>query len=378
MTATAHPHAAARGRLVAVGEGTGARRFAAVPAFVYRRDMNWTPPLPGEVRQTFDPRRNPALQTIQSQRWVLLDGDAAVGRIAGFTSATRPGVGYFGFFECTDQGDHARALLRAVEEWLVTQGCRECFGPITVTPRDQIGLLIEGFDRPAVLFTPYNPPYYARLLEGAGYAPMVLLRAYGWTPDYADPRGVMRLAERSASRSSIRIRPLQIDRLREETRLIASMINSTLAGAWHFDPMGDQEADTMARLLRPILDPAIALLAEDDAGPCGVALAVPDVNWLWRKAGGRLWPLGWARLLRWHRSVPQVRLMALGLEPRVHSSSVAARLIGRLHSTGQARGYARGELSQVFDDNTPMRRILDRMRLPVVRRYAVFTRDLRG
>jgi GNAT superfamily N-acetyltransferase len=156
------------------------------------------------------------------------------------------------------------------------------------------------------------------------------------------------------------------------------MINSTLAEAWHFDPIGEREADAMARLLRPILDPTIALLAEDDTGPCGVALAVPDVNWLWRKAGGRLWPLGWARLLRWYRSIPQARLMALGLEPRVHGSSLAARLIGQLHRAGLARGYVRGELSQVFDDNESMRRILDRMRLPVVRRYAVFTRDLQG
>lgn len=132
----------------------------------------------------------------------------------------------------------------------------------------------------------------------------------------------------------------------------------------------------MARLLRPILDPAIALLAEDDAGPCGVALTVPDVNWLWRKAGGSLWPLGWARLLRWYRRIPQARLMALGLEPRVRGSTLAARLIGQLHHAGLTHGYVRCELSQVFDGNASMRRILDRMGFPVVRRYAVFTCDL--
>jgi GNAT superfamily N-acetyltransferase len=132
----------------------------------------------------------------------------------------------------------------------------------------------------------------------------------------------------------------------------------------------------MARLLRPILDPAIALVAEDDEGPCGVALAVPDVNWLWRQAGGRLWPLGWARLLRWYRRIPQARLMALGLERRVQGSGLAARLIGQLHQAGLSRGYLRGELSQIFEDNLPMCRILDRMRLPIVRRYAVFARRL--
>jgi hypothetical protein len=368
--------AAGSWRIVSADEGASAQHFIRMPAFLYRHDPNWTPPLPGEERDTFDRRRNPSLEGILCRRWILLEDGVTVGRIAGFTSASRPAVGYFGFFECIDRPDHARALLGALENWLLEQGCRQCFGPISVTPRDRIGLLTEGFDRPAMLFTPYNPPYYAALLDRAGYTAEIGLCAYGWWPDYTDPRGVARLAERMAPRTSIRIRPLRLNRLREDTRLVARMINTTLAGTWHFDPIGEQEADTMARLLRPILDPTVALLAEDDVGPCGVALAVPDVNWLWRKAKGRLWPLGWARMLRWYRSIPQARMMALGLEPRVHGSSLAIRLIGRLHLAGLARGYARGELSQVFDANVAMRAILDRMQFPVVRRYAVFARHL--
>jgi GNAT superfamily N-acetyltransferase len=377
VTTTAQRATVGRARIVNADQGIDARRFETVPSHVYRRDANWTPPLPGEERETFDPRRNCALATIRSRRWILMEGDAAVGRIAGFTSTTRPSVGYFGFLECGDRPEQVQALLRTVEEWLFAQGCRECYGPIAVSPRDRIGLLMEGFDRPAMLFTPYNPPYYSALLEGAGYTPRIGLRGYGWSPEYSDPRDVVRLAERAAARSSIRIRSLRLGHLREETRLVARMINATLAEAWHFDPIGEVEADTMARLLRPILDPTIALVAEDETGPCGVALAVPDVNWLWRKAEARLWPLGWIRLLRWYRHIPQARLMALGLEPRVHGSGVAVRLIGQLHRAGLARGYLRGELSQVFDDNTSMRRILDRMGLPVVRRYAIFARDLR-
>ena len=376
LTATARPVVAGSCRIARADADVSARHFFRMPALLYRHDPNWTPPLPGEERDTFDRRRNPSLEGILYRRWILREDGVTVGRIAGFTSASRPAVGYFGFFECTDRPDHARALLGAAENWLLEQGCRQCFGPISVTPRDRIGLLTEGFDRPAMLFTPYNPPYYAGLLESAGYAPQIGLRAYAWSPDWADPRGIAQLAESADQGSSIRIRPLRPGQLREETRLVARMINTTLAGTWHFDPIGEQEAEAMARLLRPILDPSIALLAEDDSGPCGVALALPDLNWLWRKAEGRLWPLGWARMLRWYRSIPQARMMALGLEPRVRGSSLAVRLIAQLHRGGLAHGYARGELSQVFDANLAMRGILDRMQFPVVRRYAVFARHL--
>ena len=78
------------------------------------------------------------------------------------------------------------------------------------------------------------------------------------------------------------------------------------------------------------------------------------------------------------RHIPQVRVMALGLARRVQRTGLAARMITQLHRAGRARGYVQGELSQVYDENMGMGRILDRMRFPVVRRYAVLARQLDG
>jgi ribosomal protein S18 acetylase RimI-like enzyme len=371
--ATVAPNLRAAG-LIEVTDAAGARAFRAAAAHVYRRDPCWVPPLPGEERQTFDSRRNPSLDGVAARRWVLLKDGRPAGRIAAFAPSHRPGIGYVGFFESPDDPAAARTLLDTALEWLAALGRRECYGPIAVTPRDRIGLLLDGFDRPPMLFTPYNPPYYARLLESAGWEPCHRLSAYGWVPTQGDRRGLADLARRSADRSRIRIRPVKLPQLAEETRRIARLVNETLAEAWHYDPISDREAADMAALLRPMLDPSLALIAEDDDGPCAAALGVPDVNWLWHRAGGRLWPAGWLRLLRWRKHVPQGRLMALGLAARVRGTGLAARLIDQLHRAAVSRGYARGELSQVYHDNTAMIRILDRAGFHRVREYAVFTR----
>ncbi len=339
------------------------RRAGAEP---YRDDPCWTPPLPGEMDEPFQ------VGPGRAARWVLLAGGRPVGRIGAFLPEGRPGTGYFGCFECPDDPIGARQLLAAAEDWLVARGCRECFGPLAGTARDRIGLLTEGFRRAALPFTPYNPAYYPRLLAAAGYAPRVHLRGYGWTPNLADTASVMA----PTARGRVRVRPLDPRRLAAETRLVAALVNETMADAWHYAPITPGEADQMARLLRPILDPRIALVAEDEAGPCGVALAVPDINWLWRRAHARPWPLGWLELLRGRRRIPAARMMALGVSRRVRGSAVAVRLIGQLHANGRAAGYASGELTQVFDDNHGMRRILDRLGFPVVRRYAVYHRSL--
>jgi len=360
--------------VVAVLDRAGSRRFRAAGRAPYRKDPNWVPPLPGEERAAFDPRRNPSLEGVEAQRWILLEGGAPAGRIAAFAPGHRPGVGYIGFFEAPDDPAAARSLLRTAETWLASRGCRECFGPISVTPRDRIGLLIDGFQSPPLLFTPYNPPYYRALLESAGWAPRIFLRAYGWGADYADPAGVRSLAHRGEAGSSVSIRALRPKRLKEEVRLISGLINEALAGAWHFDPIGERESSQLARLLRPIIDPSMILIAEDGLGACGVALTVPDVNWLWHRSGGKLISFGWM-LLRHRRQVPQVRLMALCVARRVRGSGVMARLVSHINDTGQVRGYLSAELSQVYEDHV-MSRTLERMRLPVVRRYAVFARRL--
>ncbi len=361
---------------VVVRDASGERAFAEAEARVYACDPRWTPPLPGELRETFDPRTNAALAGSAWRRWVVFDGDQPCARIAAFAPADRPSVGYVGFVEFPNDAATSRALFAAAEEWLLGLGRRDVYGPVAVTPRDRIGLLVEGFDRPALLFTPYNPPYYARRFEQAGYAPAHGLRAYGWERDSQGVRHLAALAERVSARERVRVRRLDRRRLAAETRLIADLVNHTLADAWHYEPVGSDEADQLARLLRPVLDPRLALIAEDREGPCAVLLAVPDVAWLWRRAGAALWPFGWVRLLRWRRHIPQARVMALGVLPRARHSGAAAQLVAELHRAGEAGGYCYAELSQVYDDNAAMRAILDRLGLPVVRRYTVYHRCL--
>lgn len=97
-------------RVVAVEDAAGARLFLAAAESVYRRDLNWIPPLPGEESDTFSLRRNPVLAGMGVRRWVLLQRDTPAGRIAAIAPAHRPGVGYIGFFESPDDGNATHPL----------------------------------------------------------------------------------------------------------------------------------------------------------------------------------------------------------------------------------------------------------------------------
>ena len=353
------------------------RAFHGVPALLYRKTWPaWTPLPAGEEVRLFDRARNPALAETEHARWVALRDGQPVGRVASFAPRAPADVGYFGTFECIDDQPTARALLEAVESWLVARGRRTCIGPLLVNPRDQIGLLTQGFDRPAALLTPYNPPYYARLLEAAGFEVAARLRGYAWVPDMMDLRGMQELDRRLTGRGSITIRTIDPRRLEAEALVVAGLINQSFRATWRWCPITRAEALQLAVDLRPILEPGLCLVAEDPRGPCGVALTVPDANWLLRRIGGRLWPIGWLKALWLRHRIPWARFMALAVLPGKRATGTVIRLMLATHRALVAGGFQYAELSQVFDENVMMRRLLERMGCAVVKRYAVYERDL--
>jgi hypothetical protein len=363
-------------KVVEVGSGR-ADAFHAVPRTIYDNHFPAWTPIPRRAEAAlFDPRKNPTLARTAVARWVALQDGTPVGRIAASASPQPAAIGHFGFFEAPDDPDIARALLGAAEAWLRARGRQRVVGPVGITARDQIGLLVEGFDQPAALLTPYNPPYYAALLEGAGYRASVSLRAYAWQPDMVDTRGMIALGTQISARGALEIRTVDPERLEEEAMLVARLLNQAFQHVWGYTPISDPEVLAIAKNLAPILDPSLCLIALRRGEPCGVALTVPDANWLFRRIHGRWWPLGWLVALLWRRRIPRARFMALGVLPGRRAAGTAVQLMLATHRALIAGGYASAELSQVFDENQQMRRLLERMGCQVIKRYAVYERAL--
>jgi hypothetical protein len=79
-------------------------------------------------------------------------------------------VGFFGFFESIDDQAVADLLLTTANDWCRARGHDVMRGPASFSTNDECGLLVDGFDPPPTIMTPHNPPYYATLLERAGFA----------------------------------------------------------------------------------------------------------------------------------------------------------------------------------------------------------------
>src|SRR5689334_4868666 len=97
-------------RVCPVTDPESDRQFCDLPYRLYRNDPRWVAPLRSEERRRWSPRHNASLRRRWCRRFVARRGAAVVGRIAAvidedFARRWSPGAGFFGFFECGDDGE---------------------------------------------------------------------------------------------------------------------------------------------------------------------------------------------------------------------------------------------------------------------------------
>jgi GNAT superfamily N-acetyltransferase len=342
--------------------------FIRFPFELYRRDARWVPPLLIERRNFLNPRRNPVYEYADVQPFIARSGGHVVGTVAavrndryGQFHPDETHVGFFGLYECVTDPEVSRALLDTAAAWLRTQGKTLMRGPANLTTNDILGLMIEGFeDEPAVMM-PYNPRYYADHFELFGLGKVkdlfaLEMTAADWTGQLDD------VVAKLISRSRCTIRPVDLERWSEELQLVRHCYNEAWAGNWGFVPWTDRELGFITKELKRLVDPRLALVAEVDGEPAGIAISIPDANEALKLARGRLFPLGLLKLI-WKLKVvgcSRFRTAVLGVVPAFRRKGIEGILIQRTIRNGLALGYTRAELGWILEDNEPMLRPLQK------------------
>jgi GNAT superfamily N-acetyltransferase len=365
------------------------RTFIELPFRLYRGDPFWVPPIKADVAEMLDPRRHPFHQHAEVELFLAYAGSDAIpteGRVVGRIAAVhnrlhlevhQEPVGFFGFFECENDPEVAAALFDAAGAWLRQRGLAVMRGPASPSLNEEAGLLVQGFGSPPVLMMPYNPAWYADLIEGCGFRKAKDLLAY-YRGHAAQPERLVRMAEALAKRHRITVRGMDKRRFWDEVERIRTIYNSAWEKNWGFVPMTEAEFTHLAKKMKPVVDPDLVAFAEVDGTLAGFALGIPDLNRALKHADGSLWPLGWAKVL-WHsRKIDTFRVLTLGVLEEYRKTGAAEMMYLYLLRTGPPKGITKGEFSWILEDNAPMRAGLEKLGAEVYKVYRLYDRDLSG
>lgn len=354
------------------------KTFIEFPYQFYRNDSVWVPPLRDELRKEFNPKTNPFLEHCDWQLFLLKDGGKVIGRIAAFIDLLaadfwKERIGLFGYFECIQNPDAAKLLLEAAKDWLQAKQCTRMRGPWTFVSQEW-GSVVEGFEPSPVLMAPYNPPFYNNFFTDFGLQKVkdLLCWQIAMGNGYKIPDRILNLTDTVADRYGIRVRRIEMKRYSEEVENLIEISNACLIENWGYSPVTEAEVRAMAQDMKPIIQPKGVLFAEDKTGRLvGFAIALPDINALLQGLNGRLFPLGFIKLLWGIPRLRRYRMFALGVIPEYQGKAVDS-LIYRALNESLAAPDMWMEINYVLEDNWPMINGIEKLNAEPLRRYRVY------
>lgn len=370
-------------RVESAWSGRPFRDFLHLPYSIYADDPNWVAPLLRDVKAMFDRKKHPFHEHSEVEPFVACRGRTPVGRIVAIHNRNHVAfheepVGFFGFFECEDRQETADLLFDTAADWLRERGLEVMRGPASFSTNEEAGLLVDGFDCPPVIMMPYNPPYYACLIEQAGFETARNLVAL-YLVQTEIPEYLLKREQRLAKRLNVTVRYIDMDNFDAELERVREIYNSAWEKNWGFVPMTSAEIQHMATDLKPVLkgDPEQVIIVEDEDGtPVGFALWLKDFNQALKHARGRLFPFGLPKILWYARSIDMLRVLTLGLVPEYRGMGIDNLMYLRIFRAGHEKGITQGEFGWVLEDNLPMMRPLEKMGSHVYKRYRLFDRPL--
>ncbi|MCM1522656.1 MAG: N-acetyltransferase [Muribaculaceae bacterium] len=306
-------------------------RYVKFQLDLYRDNACFVPPLIFDDVNTLLPSKNPAFDFCEAQSFMAYRDGKPAGRITAIINRllnekSGKKEARFGFVDFMDDKEIVDLLFKAAEDWARSKGMTEIVGPMGFSDMDHEGMLIEGFDEMGTMATIYNYPYYPAHMDRMGY-----LKDTDWVefrikvPDKV-PDKMARIAEIVLKKFNLRIikysSPSKIKA--EYGEALFELINEAYANLYGYSRLTKRQIeyyiDMYLSLIR--LD-YVSLVVDAEGKLIGVGVTVPSLSAALRKAGGKLFPLGWWHLwraLKGHNEV--VDLMLIAVKPEYQSKGI--------------------------------------------------------
>lgn len=353
--------------------------FIELPFSLYKNDPLYVSPLKRELKEQFS-IKNPFFKHSEAKYFIVREQGVTVGRIAAVINHRhidfhKEMAGFFGFFESINNQTVSDGLLYAAGDALKKKGMKMMRGPMNFSTNEECGFLIEGFEHPPMIMTPYNPSYYNDLMETFGMQKAKDLDAFIYDTRKKLPEKVLRVAAISEKRG-ISVRAIDKKVFDEEMLVFKEVYNSAWEKNWGFIPLTEDELYYLGARLKQIAVPELTLIAEDNGRPVGFMGLLPDFNHVLRHMNGKFNPATILKALYYSRKIQDLRLLLLGIKKEYRNKGVDALLFREGFKGIKKRGYKRVEFSWVLEDNVAVHRIVEMVGGRLYKRYRIYEKPI--
>jgi hypothetical protein len=359
------------------------REFICLPSQVHKDHAGWLPPIYADEWMLFNKKKNRSYQYADAVFYLAYKNSKPVGRIMGlvnnrYNSIKNEKHGRFSFMECYNDKEVFHALLKKVEEWVISKGMVKIVGPLGFSDKDPQGFQIEGFEYPYLFTAPTNSSYMPELIDSEGYSKEVDLVNYNIPiPDKLPPlyekayerfsrHGAYEIIEFSSKKQ---IKPFIIP--------VLELMNQTFSDIYGFVPLNDPEKEEFASRYLPILDPQFVKVVKTGDEMVGFVVALPDMTSGIISAKGKLFPFGIFKILKEMKKSKKLMLMLGGVRKDHRGRGIDVLMAIKVLNSAKKNNMNLIDSHLILENNRRMRAECDRFEGRIVKRFRIYQKDLK-
>ncbi|UTA55697.1 hypothetical protein L3D22_07845 [Lysobacter soli] len=359
--------------------------FFEAPFSAYGPDCTYVSPMKSDLRRFLAAGVNPLFPDETTFTWFTAHRDGHVlGRITAHVHPASNALyglerAYFGYFDCADDSEAARALLGAAEDWARERGFAEIAGNFNLTAMQQIGVQTGGFEHAPYTDLACNPPHIPRLLEENGYTPFFPMSTFENRIGSIDIDSLIGPPQRAILDSpEFSFAPVTwrtIDQRMEDARVV---LNDAFANNPMFVPVTAHEFHFQAKEMKWIMDPRISAVLHHRGEPAACIICIPDLNPLLRATRSRFQLSTPWHFLRHRLRRDRAVLIFSGVVGRLQGKGVNAVVLHRILGAMQRAGYRTLGGTWISDANRASLAQKVKMGAYPLHRLHLFRKDLRA
>lgn len=324
---------------------------------MYQDTPQWVPPLSSEMPFVLNQKRHPFYQHSTAQFFYVENDGLVVGRIAilhhkNYSAFHQEETAFFYYFESINDQKVANLLFDGAVNWCQENNIKKIVGPKGFLRSDGQGILVEGFEFLPAVGIPYNLDYYDRLITNYGFTKLTDHLSGYFSAQQKLPEKLHLFSEKIKQNGKFWV--LSFHNKKQLEKWIPE-VNKVHHEAFqnnpNFYPSTDKEFELLAANIIQIANPDLIKLIMFNHKVAGFLICYPNINQAIQEINGKIFPLGWIKLLRAKSKLDQVDLNGVGLLPEYQGRGANILLYTEIEETLRKNHVQVGEFVQIDEQN---------------------------
>jgi len=360
------------------------KTFIYLPEKIHAGHANWVHPIYMDEWKYFDKTKNKTFAYCDTIMLLARQGGRPVGRAMGiinrrYNEHKNEKTARFGYLETYEDEEAVHALLSGIEDWARAAGMARIVGPYGFSDQDPEGFLIEGFEHRATIATYYNFEWLPGLVEGEGYTKDIDYFVYKIDIPEEMPEFYNRIYERAERKGNFKA--LEFDNKRQIKpwiRPVLTLMNETYMqnNIYGYSPLDEKEMDDLAKRYLPVLNPHFVKGVTKDGELVAFVIGMPDMSAGIQKARGRLFPVGFLKILRAAKRTKQLDLLLGAIKDQYRGMGLDVIMGVKMISSAQKAGIAFMDTHHEMESNVKVRAEMERLGGKIYKKYRVYQKTL--